>query len=43
MSYLDAIVGPSPLELGGGLFVIAIVVLLLSAIVAMIVGFIKKE
>lgn len=42
MCYLDAIAGPSPLELGGEMLVIAIGALLLSGIVAMIIGFIKK-
>lgn len=42
MCILDVIVEPSPLEAGVVLFVVAIGTLLLSGIVAMIVGFIKK-
>lgn len=42
MCILDVIVDPSPLEIGVVLFAVAIGALLLSGIVAMIVGFIKK-
>ena len=43
MCYLDAIVGPSPLFLGGAVFVVAVGVLLLCGIALVTLGFMKVK
>ena len=42
MSYLDVIVEPSPLEIGGTLLAVAIGALLLCGIVLVTIGFIQS-
>ena len=42
MSYLDVIVEPSPLEMGGTLLAVAIGALLLCGIVLVTIGFIQS-